>query len=82
VLFPAQRPTWLDAWIEEHVAFPAGRHDDQVDTTSLALERLRASDPPGEANVGGDGSLLRDLGAEGWRGTGALDEGISAGMAF
>lgn len=31
---------WLDAWIEEHVAFPTGRFDDQVDTTSMALARL------------------------------------------
>ena len=31
---------WLDSWIEEHVAFPTGRFDDQVDTTSMALARL------------------------------------------
>jgi predicted phage terminase large subunit-like protein len=40
VLLPAQSPAWLHDWVEEHVAFPAGRHDDMVDTTSLALDRL------------------------------------------
>lgn len=41
VLLPEQAPGWLGPWVEEHVAFPASRHDDQVDTTSIALERLR-----------------------------------------
>lgn len=40
VVLPESVP-WLDAWIEEHIAFPGGRHDDQVDTTSGALERLK-----------------------------------------
>jgi predicted phage terminase large subunit-like protein len=40
VRLPQQAP-WLGHWIEEHLSFPHGRHDDQVDTTSLALERLR-----------------------------------------
>lgn len=31
---------WLDAWIDEHVNFPRAAHDDQVDTTSMALARL------------------------------------------
>jgi len=31
----------LGDWIEEHVAFPRGRHDDLVDTTSMALGYLR-----------------------------------------
>jgi len=31
---------WLDEWIEEHLRFPAGRHDDYVDTTSGALAKL------------------------------------------
>jgi hypothetical protein len=39
VVLPEAAP-WLEDWIEEHVAFPTGRHDDQVDTTSMALERL------------------------------------------
>ncbi len=28
---------WVDEFIEEHAAFPTGAHDDQVDTTSMAL---------------------------------------------
>lgn len=39
VLLPKNAP-WLDAWIEEHLRFPAARHDDQVDCTSLALSWL------------------------------------------
>jgi predicted phage terminase large subunit-like protein len=45
VLLPTTAP-WLDEWVEEHVAFPAGRHDDQVDATSLALGRLRTDSGP------------------------------------
>jgi predicted phage terminase large subunit-like protein len=40
---PAQRNGWdLDAWIQEHERFPLGTHDDQVDTTSMALSRMTA----------------------------------------
>ncbi len=39
VLLPKSAP-WLDAWMEEHLRFPAARHDDRVDTTSLALSWL------------------------------------------
>jgi predicted phage terminase large subunit-like protein len=39
VVVPAYEP-WVEEWIEEHVAFPSGRHDDQVDTTSIALPWL------------------------------------------
>ncbi|MBA3366138.1 MAG: phage terminase large subunit [Actinobacteria bacterium] len=45
VLLP-QNAAWLGAWIEEHVEFPQGRHDDMVDTTSLALSRIRAQGGP------------------------------------
>lgn len=31
---------WVGEWIDEHAAFPAGRHDDRVDNTSAALARL------------------------------------------
>jgi predicted phage terminase large subunit-like protein len=31
---------WVDDWIEEHAAFPAGAYDDQVDTTSMVLKYL------------------------------------------
>lgn len=31
---------WVDAWVEEHVKFPNGANDDQVDTTTQALLRF------------------------------------------
>lgn len=31
---------WVSEWIDEHAAFPNGRHDDRVDNTSAALARL------------------------------------------
>lgn len=40
VLLPESAP-WLADWIEEHIRFPGGLYDDQVDTTSMALSRLR-----------------------------------------
>jgi predicted phage terminase large subunit-like protein len=52
VLLPEQSPLWLEPWIEEHVGFPGGKHDDQVDTTSVALDRLRGS-PRSGAGVSG-----------------------------
>lgn len=39
VFVPEDAP-WLDDWLMEHQVFPTGRHDDQVDTTSMALTRL------------------------------------------
>lgn len=33
---------WLDAWLDEHVKFPNGAHDDQVDTTVMGLTRTQA----------------------------------------
>lgn len=39
VKLPKYAP-WVDEWIEEHVSFPTGKHDDLVDTTSMALARL------------------------------------------
>ena len=44
VQLPEGQP-WLDEWIAEHLRFPGGAHDDMVDTTSLALKRLRTSGP-------------------------------------
>ena len=35
-----QLAPWVDDYIEEHAAFPNGAHDDQVDQTSQALDRL------------------------------------------
>lgn len=39
---PAQAP-WVDAFLTEHQSFPNGAHDDQVDTTTQALQRLLAA---------------------------------------
>ena len=36
---PKQAP-WLDEYVREITGFPGTRHDDQVDSTSQALERL------------------------------------------
>jgi predicted phage terminase large subunit-like protein len=33
---------WLATWLDELLAFPNGRHDDQVDSTSQALDYLSA----------------------------------------
>lgn len=41
VNLPESAP-WLDDWIAEHLSFPGGRHDDQVDNTSMALLILHA----------------------------------------
>ncbi len=32
--------TWVADFVDEHAAFPTGKHDDMVDTTSMALDRL------------------------------------------
>jgi predicted phage terminase large subunit-like protein len=39
VVLPTYAP-WTGAWIDEHAAFPNGRHDERVDNTSAALARL------------------------------------------
>lgn len=43
VLLPANVP-WLEDFIAEHLFFPKGAHDDMVDTTSMALNRLKTSE--------------------------------------
>lgn len=40
VYIPDSAP-WVADWLDEHVAFPRGAHDDMVDTTSMALEQIR-----------------------------------------
>lgn len=40
VRLPAHEP-WVGPFVEEHVAFPTGTNDDQVDTSSIALSWLR-----------------------------------------
>lgn len=48
----AFRP-WLDDWVAEHLRFPSGTHDDQVDTTSMALTQLsrRIGTPSGQISL-------------------------------
>jgi predicted phage terminase large subunit-like protein len=40
VWLPEDGPEWLTEWVRQHTAFPNGKHDDYVDTTSIALGRL------------------------------------------
>lgn len=35
-----EKATWLDDFVEECVAFPSGKHDDQVDALSMAVDVL------------------------------------------
>ncbi len=46
VVLPPSAP-WIDDFIEEHITFPHGKHDDQVDTTTMALSRLSNEDGRG-----------------------------------
>lgn len=39
-VFIPDRAPWLDMWLDEHDRFPTGAHDDQVDTTAMAVHRL------------------------------------------
>lgn len=39
-VFLPQGAEWAGDFIEEHATFPTGAHDDQVDTTSMAIARL------------------------------------------
>lgn len=40
---PARTPSWVQEWITEHSSFPNTANDDQVDTTTGALLRIRSS---------------------------------------
>jgi predicted phage terminase large subunit-like protein len=42
VFIPEYAP-WLPDWLDEHDRFPTGAHDDQVDTTAMAVSRLLTS---------------------------------------
>jgi predicted phage terminase large subunit-like protein len=44
VFLPREAP-WLSSYLSELLAFPTGRHDDQVDATSQALKHLTALTP-------------------------------------
>lgn len=41
VILPCRAP-WLDAWMQQHLAFPNALHDEAVDTTSMAIRLLDA----------------------------------------
>jgi predicted phage terminase large subunit-like protein len=43
VLLPREAP-WLDDYITELISFPGSKHDDQVDSTTQALDYLREPD--------------------------------------
>jgi predicted phage terminase large subunit-like protein len=43
---------WLDDWLTEHERFPLGAHDDWVDTTSMAIDRLGLRYTPSVAATG------------------------------
>jgi phage terminase large subunit-like protein len=40
VMLPSRAP-WLSEYINELTSFPGARHDDQVDSTTQALDHLR-----------------------------------------
>ena len=44
-VFLPERADWLADYLSELLAFPTGRHDDQVDSTSQALKYLTARTP-------------------------------------
>jgi len=46
-VFLPERAPWLADYLDELSSFPAGVHDDQVDSTTLALHHLRGSEPGG-----------------------------------
>jgi hypothetical protein len=41
VLLPPHDPAWLEPFIQEHLRFPGGKNDDQVDSSAHALRHLR-----------------------------------------
>ncbi len=42
VLLP-RRASWLTEYVNELTSFPGSRHDDQVDSTTQALDHLQAN---------------------------------------
>jgi len=40
-VYVPESAAWIADWLDEHANFPNAPHDDQVDTTSMALEKLR-----------------------------------------
>lgn len=77
VLLPPDGPDfpWLNEWIVEHVRFPGG-HDDQVDTTSMALEdmykRVISQERSRESYPDGGAPTAPPAGADPW----AVQDGL------
>jgi predicted phage terminase large subunit-like protein len=79
VYLPTEAP-WLGAYIGELLAFPNGRHDDQVDATTYALHYLTARRPRNEPPVRRSrDSILRGLRPT--RGAGATSETVESGAS-
>ena len=52
---------WAQEVIEECAAFPAGEHDDFVDTVTMAMQRFRMGGWIGTANDDEDEEYLRKI---------------------
>jgi phage terminase large subunit-like protein len=62
VVLPERAP-WLDDYINELIGFPGSKHDDQVDSTTQALDYLREPDIAAEyLRAFGGENVLRFLG--------------------
>ncbi len=62
-VFLPEYALWLDDWLIEHDRYPAGKHDDQVDTTAMALSRLRGrASSWGDMNEQVAGQWAREMG--------------------
>jgi len=63
VYLPQSAP-WLDTFVDECVSFPSGRHDDQVDALSMAVDILSRQAVTPETVFGSltmGNSLLQDV---------------------
>lgn len=61
-LFLPRSAPWLADFVEEYLAFPKGRHDDQIDALSQFLEWLRnREDEVFEFDFGCDDDVLRPI---------------------
>lgn len=59
-----EKASWLDDFVDECVAFPSGRHDDQVDALSMAIDILSRQAVTPEAVFGSlsmGNSLLQEM---------------------
>ena len=66
VVLPERAP-WLDDYITELIGFPGVKHDDQVDSTTQALDYLREPDIAAEyLRAFGGENVLRFLGRNGY----------------